>query len=133
MHYDLMVAARKALAEEYESEYPIAYENVEFKPPSNGGMWLAFHYTEAETVYASLDRKCRYYVGMVQVNVIFAPGSGTDKARKIAKGIADFFDDGKMFETGYVSQGGEVRPIQKSETGWLVPVRFYVRAEEKRK
>lgn len=133
MHYDLMVAARKALAEEYESEYPIAYENVEFKPPSNGGMWLAFHYTEAETVYASLDRKCRYYVGMVQVNVIFAPGSGTDKARKLAKGIADFFDDGKMFETGYVSQGGEVRPIQKSETGWLVPVRFYVRAEEKRK
>lgn len=133
MHYDLMVAARKALAEEYESEYPIAYENVEFKPPSKGGMWLAFHYTEAETVYASLDRKCRYYVGMVQVNVIFAPGSGTDKARKIAKGIADFFDDGKMFETGYVSHGGEVRPIQKSETGWLVPVRFYVRAEEKRK
>lgn len=133
MHYDLMVAARKALAEEYESEYPIAYENVEFKPPSNGGMWLAFHYTEAETVYASLDRKCRYYVGMVQVNVIFAPGVGTDKARKIAKGIADFFDDGKMLETGYISQGGEVRPIQKSETGWLVPVRFYVRAEEKRK
>lgn len=133
MHYDLMVAARKALAEEYESEYPIAYENVEFKPPSNGGMWLAFHYTEAETVYASLDRKCRYYVGMVQVNVIFAPGSGTDKARKIAKGIADFFDDGKMLETGYISRGGEVRPVQKSETGWLVPVRFYVRAEEKRK
>ena len=133
MHYDLMVAARKALAEEYESEYPIAYENVEFKPPSNGGMWLAFHYTEAKTVYASLDRKCRYYVGMVQVNVIFAPGVGTDKARKLAKGIADFFEDGKMFETGYVSQGGEVRPIQKSETGWLVPVRFYVRAEEKRK
>ena len=65
--------------------------------------------------------------------MIFAPGSGTDKARKIAKEIADFFDDGKMFETGYVSQGGEVRPIQKSETGWLVPVRFYVRAEEKRK
>lgn len=133
MHYDLMVAARKALAEEYESEYQIAYENVEFKPPSNGGMWLAFHYTEAETVYASLDRKCRYYVGMVQVNVIFAPGSGTDKARKIAKGIADFFDDGKMLETGYISRGGEVRPVQKSETGWLVPVRFYVRAEEKRK
>lgn len=90
MHYDLMVAARKALAEEYESEYPIAYENVEFKPPSKGGMWLSFHYTEAETVYASLDRKCRYYVGMVQVNVIFAPGVGTDKARKLAKGIADF-------------------------------------------
>lgn len=133
MHYDLMVAARKALAEEYESEYPIAYENVEFRPPSNGGMWLAFHYTEAETVYASLDRKCRYYVGMVQVNVIFAPGTGTDKARKLAKGIADFFEDGKMLEAGYINRGGEVRPIQKSETGWLIPVRFYVRAEEKRK
>lgn len=119
MHYDLMVAARKALAEEYESEYPIAYENVEFKPPSKGGMWLSFHYTEAETVYASLDRKCRYYVGMVQVNVIFAPGVGTDKARKLAKGIADFFEDGKILETGYISQGGEVRPVQRAKRAGL--------------
>lgn len=132
MHYDLMLSARKSLAVEYESQYQIAYENVEFSPPGDGGIWLQYHYSEAETVFASLDRKCRYYVGMVQVNVVFQPGSGTDKARRLAKEIADFFDDGKMLETGYVVQGGEVRPVQKSETGWLVPVRFYVRAEEKR-
>lgn len=133
MHYELMVTARKALAVEFESRYPIAFENVDFRPPNHGEMWLQYHYHEAETVFASLDRKCRYYVGMVQVNVVCAPGAGTDKARRLAKEIADFFDDGKMLENGYISQGGEVRPIQKSETGWLVPVRFYVRAEEKRK
>lgn len=132
MHYDLMLAARKALAEQYERRYPIAYENVEFVPPADGSQWLAFHYKEVDTDYLSLDRKCRSFIGMVQVNIVFAPGSGTDKARRLAKDIADFFEDGKMLDVGYIYEGGEVRPIQKSETGWLVPVRFSVRVEEKR-
>ncbi|QDH94243.1 hypothetical protein [Escherichia phage vB_EcoS_PHB17] len=132
MHYELMLAARKALAEQYERRYPIAYENVEFVPPADGSQWLAFHYKEVDTAYLSLDRKCRSFIGMVQVNIVFAPGSGTDKARRLAKDIADFFEDGKMLDVGYIFEGGEVRPIQKSETGWLVPVRFSVRVEEKR-
>lgn len=133
MHYDLMLAARKALAKEYENRYPIAYENVNFEPPKNGDTWLKFDYVEVDSEYLSLDRKCRSYIGMVQIGVVFAPGSGTDSARMLAKQIADFFYDGKMLETGYVSEGAEVRPIQKSETGWLVPVRFNVRVEERRK
>lgn len=132
MHYELMLAARKALADAYERRFAIAYENVEFTPPADGSPWLAFHYKEVDTAYLSLDRKCKSYIGLVQVNIIFAPGSGTDKARRLAKDIADFFEDGKMLEHGYIYEGGEVRPIQKSETGWLVPVRFSVRAEEKR-
>lgn len=133
MHYELMLAARKALAEEFENRYGIAYENVEFIPPRDGSMWLAFHYVEVATDTLSLDRKCKSYIGMVQVNVICSPGSGTDRARQLAKEIADFFNDDTMLEAGYIYQSGEVRPIQKSETGWLVPVRFSVRAEEKRK
>lgn len=132
MHYDLMLAARKALAEQYERRYKIAYENVEFVPPGDGSQWLAFHYKEVESAYLSLDRKCRSFIGMVQINIVFAPGSGTDKARRLAKDIADFFQDGKMLDVGYIYEGGEVRPIQKSESGWLVPVRFSVRVEEKR-
>ena len=132
MHYELMLAARKALAEEYENTFKIAYENVEFVPPNDVSPWLAFHYKEVSSDYLSLDRKCRSYIGLVQVNIIFAPGAGTDKARRLAKNIADFFEDGKMLEHGYIYEGGEVRPVQKSETGWLVPVRFSVRVEEKR-
>ena len=39
MHYELMVTARKALAAEFESRYPIAFENVDFRPPNHGEMW----------------------------------------------------------------------------------------------
>lgn len=130
MHYELMLAARRALAGRYEKRYPISYENVSFTPPADGGLWLAFHYTEVSSEYMSLDRRCRSYIGMVQVNVVMPPGSGTDKGRQFAKDIANFFEDGKMLRTGYVSEGGEVKPVQKSETGWIVPVRFLVRFDE---
>lgn len=133
MHYELMVAARKALTARFHEYYSIAYENVTFTPPPLGEMWLKFDYAEVSSDYLSLDRKCRSYIGMVQVGVVIPAGGGTDRPRQVAKEIADFFEDGKMLEAGYVSEGGEVRPIQKGETGWLVPVRFYVRADEKRR
>lgn len=129
MDYDLMLSARKALAVEYEGRYPIAYENVDFVPPGDGSMWLAFYYVESEPLRLSLDRKCVSYLGMVQVNVVFAPGTGTDKARLLAKEIADFFKDGKMLDVGYIYEGAAVRPVQKSETGWIVPIRFVVRVD----
>ena len=132
MHYELMLAARKALAAEFENQYSIAYENITFTPPANGGIWLKFDYIEADTKFLSLDRKCVSYIGMVQVSVVLAPGSGADRSRQLANAIAKFFEDGKMLETGYVSEGGAVKPIQKSESGWLIPVRFTVRTEEKR-
>lgn len=127
MHYELSVAARMALAQEYEREYMIAYENVDFVPPGDGGIWLKYDYTEADTLFLSLDRKCKSFIGMVQIAVIFPPGSGIDTARKVAKNIADFFEDGKMLSIGYIYEGAIVHPVQKSETGWFYPVRFYVR------
>lgn len=132
MHYELMLAARKAVSIEYQHNYSIAYENVVFTPPDNGDMWLKFDYVEVSSDYLSLDRMCRSYIGMVQIGVICQPGGGTDRMRMLAKEIADFFYDGKMLEHGYIYEGGEVKPIQKSETGWLVPVRFYVRFDERR-
>ena len=131
MHYELMLAARKELAKWFGGEYDICYENVEFTPPKCGKLWLAYHYKEVESEIVSLRRTDRVFVGMVQVNVVFPPASGTDKARKLAKDIADFFEDGKMLETGYISEGGYVCPVQKSETGWMIPVRFAVRFDKK--
>ncbi|QVW27737.1 tail protein [Hafnia phage Pocis76] len=132
MHYDLMLAARKELAKGFERQYSIAYENIHFTPPDAGDHWLAYHYTEVDTAYLSLDRRCISYIGMVQVNIVFPPNSGTDRPRMLAKDIANFFYDGKILETGYISEGASVKPVQKSETGWMIPVRFLVRYDEKK-
>lgn len=127
MHYELSVAARVALAEQFGKAYSISYENVEFIPPGDGGIWLKYDYKEADTIYHDLKRTCISYIGMVQIGIQFPPGSGIDKARKLAKDIADFFEDGKMLSDGYISEGAKVHPVQKSESGWFYPVRFYVR------
>lgn len=132
MHYEMSVAARKALAKQYDNQYGIAYENVMFTPPNFGDAWLKFDYAEADTIYLSIDRKCISYIGMVQISVVFQPNSGVDRARALAKDIANFFEDGKILDTCYISEGARVHPMQKSETGWLIPIRFYVRTEEKR-
>lgn len=131
MHYEMMVDSRVALAKEFGREYAIAYENVEFIPPADGSMWLKFDYMEADTRFMSLSRDCVSYIGIVQVGIVFPPGSGTDKPRLLAKRIAAFFYDGRMLEHGYIYSGAEVRPAQKSETGWMIPVRFSVRIDGK--
>lgn len=131
MHYELMLAARVLLDTQFGPAYSISYENVPFVPPSDGSMWLKFDYMEAETRFLSLDRKCKSYIGIVQVAVIFSPGDGTDAARRAASDIAKFFYDGRMLQHGYIYQGAEVRPVQKHETGYMIPVRFTVRFDEK--
>ncbi|QHR69624.1 tail terminator [Escherichia phage haarsle] len=131
MHYELMLSARKALATEYENRFMISYENVEFTPPGDGSPWLKFDYTEVDTEYLSLDRKCVSYIGMIQVGIVFPPGYGTDRPRVLAKEIAQFFYDGKMLEHGYIYEGARVHKPLKSESGWILPIRFYVRIETK--
>lgn len=131
MHYELSVAARMEFAKEYEKRFPIKYENVDFTPPADGGIWLKFDYKEADTIYHDLKRECVSYIGMVQIGIEFPPGSGVDTSRQIAKDIAAFFKDGKMLSIGYISEGAKVHPVQKSETGWFYPVRFYVRYDGK--
>lgn len=132
MHYDMMVCARKALADGFGDRYKIAYENIKFTPPDDGGMWLKFNYMESATNRNSLDRKCTSFLGLVQIGIIVPPSLGLDNARLLAKEIADYFPDGKMFNANiYIYSGGEVRPAQKSETGWLLPIRFTVRSEKR--
>lgn len=134
MHYELSVSARAELIKfSGANKIQVAFENRNFTPPAGGGMWLKFDYIEADTQFLSLDRKCRSYIGLVQVSVIFTPGFGVDNGRAMAKEIADFFDDGKMLNVGYISEGGTVHRMIKQDSGWLIPVRFNVRYDEKRK
>lgn len=130
MQYELSIASKKVVSQSAKAIAPsllISWENVGFTPPS--GMWLKFDYTEADTVTYGLSRKCKYYVGMVQVSLVFPPGNGVDKARQLANQLAESFVDGTMLETGYIYEGGVVHPVVKSQSGWLIPVRFYVRLD----
>lgn len=130
MHFDLSVAARKAVMDEYRGKLPLCLEGSPFSPPSNGATWMKFDYFESETIGYGLRKKCKSYIGMVQLSIFFMPSNGVDAARKLAKDIANFFYDDKMLSTGYIYSGGEVRPIQKDAGGWMLPIRFYVRFDQ---
>ncbi|MCF0178634.1 MAG: hypothetical protein HUJ97_00110 [Bacteroidales bacterium] len=132
MHYELSVACRKLVSDaavDVAGGLPVAYENCGFTPPANGGNWLKFDYTEVDTVTWSLQRTCRYYVGMCQVSIFFAPGTGVDRPRQLASQLANAFADGTMLDSGYIYEGGTVHPVVKSQSGWFIPVRFYVRLD----
>lgn len=140
MHYELYQAAQEALFKWFGNSYRIMTENSEFTPPADGSPWLKFDYLEAATMTVSLDRKCKVYLGIAQIGVVFSPGAGVNEARKIADDVAKAALDGIMLsvtddngenpvEVGYIVEGGEVRPVQKHNSGWMIPVRFTVRAE----
>lgn len=129
--YDLSRAARKALSDAFGSRFNIQYENAPSSEPHDGTAWLKFDYLPADTIYQSLDRKCKSIIGMVQIGIVIPPDSGIDSHRLLAKEIANFFEDGKILGVGYVSVGGQSHPIQKSDRGWFLPVRFYVRYDGK--
>jgi hypothetical protein len=132
MHYELSIAARALVARVargLSTPLPVACENVAFTPPADGSMWLKFDYTEVETVTWSLQRTCRRYVGMVQVGVHFSPGIGVDRPRQVASSLAQSFVDGTILDSGYIYEGGIVNPVVKSQSGWFIPVRFYVRID----
>lgn len=131
MHYDIALKCKTAAAKfAADNGIMIASDNVDFKPPANGGTHLKFSYIEADSRSVSLSRDCRVYLGLVQVDVIFKPGTGTDAARLIAQNVAKYFPEGKVIDSVnkvYVSEWAEVSGVQKHETGWFFPVRFTVR------
>lgn len=134
MHYDIALKCKAAAAKfAADNGIMIASDNVDFKPPANGGTYLKFSYVEADSRSVSLSRECRVYLGLVQVDVIFKPGTGTDSARLIAQNVAKYFPEGKIIDSVnkvYVSEWAEVHGVQKHETGWFFPVRFTVRCEQ---
>lgn len=128
---DLSNAVRTALFSGFKSRFSIMAENVSFKDPEDGSAWLKFDYFPVEKIYRSIDRKCIRIRAMVQIGIVFAPDNGMTEARTIAKEIANFFKDGKILDVGFVFEGASSRPVQKSERGWLLPVRFTVQYDEK--
>lgn len=126
-HFEMSEDARAAVFAEFASQHPIAAENIPFTPPADGSPWLKFDYMEASTDVLDLARRCMSFIGLVQLSVHFSPGVGVTTPRRIAKQIATFAQDGKIIGQGYVYTPGDVRPVQKAENGWFIPVRFSIR------
>ena len=131
MHYDIALKCKAAAAKfAAENGLKVAVDNVDFRPPTGGETYLKVSYVEADSRSVDLSRKCRVYLAMVQVDVIFKPGNGTDHARLIAQNVAKYFPEGEIIDPinkVYVSEWAEVSGVQKHETGWFFPVRFTVR------
>lgn len=131
MHFELEEAARE-LVSRIAGDDVVAWPNVAFTPPADGSPYLKFDYMPAISEPVSLDRKCRYYVGIVQVSVIFQPEMGTRYAREVAKTFCAGVTDGLELTDGYVYNACEVFSIISTDTGLSLPMRFKVRAEEHR-
>lgn len=131
MHYDIALKCKAAAAKfAADNGIMIASDNADFIPPAGGDTYLKVSYVEADSRSVDLSRKCRVYLAMVQIDVIFKPGIGTDSARLIAQNVAKYFPEGKIIDSVnkvYVSEWAEVSGVQKHETGWFFPVRFTVR------
>lgn len=131
MHYDMALKCKAAVAKlAAENGLRVAGDNVDFIPPKGGETYLKVSYVEADSRSVDISRKCRVYMGMVQIDVIFKPGNGTDHARLVAQNVAKYFPEGEIIDPinkVYVSEWAEVHGVHKHETGWFFPVRFTVR------
>ncbi|WNO47131.1 hypothetical protein [Klebsiella phage P1011] len=131
MHYEMALKCKAAVAKlAADNGLKVASDNVDFIPPRGGETYLKVSYVEADSRSVDLSRKCRVYLAMVQIDVIFKPGIGTDSARLIAQNVAKYFPEGEIIDSVnkvYVSEWAEVSGVQKHETGWFFPVRFTVR------
>lgn len=131
MHYEMALKCKAAVAKfAAENGLKVAGDNVDFIPPKGGETYLKTSYVEADSRSVDLSRNCRFYLAMVQIDVIFKPGFGTDHARLIAQNVAKYFPEGEIIDPinkVYVSEWAEVHGVQKHETGWFFPVRFTVR------
>ena len=133
MHYEMALKCKAAVAKFAAGNgLKVASDNVGFIPPRGGETYLKVSYVEADSRSVDLSRKCRVYLAMVQIDVIFKPGIGTDCARIVAQRVAKSFPEGTIVDRDsklYVSEWAEVHGVQKHETGWFFPVRFTVRCE----
>lgn len=133
MHYDMALKCKAAVAKfAAENGLRVAGDNVDFRPPAGGETYLKVSYVEAYSRSVDISRKCRVYLAMVQIDVIFKPGIGTDNARIIAQRVAKSFPEGKIIDSVnkvYVSEWAEVHGVHKHDAGWFFPVRFTVRCE----
>lgn len=69
---------------------PVAFENVEFTRPDEGG-WLEIHFLAEASAARGLDASGRTAYGMFQVSVYMPQGTGMRAVSELAREVADLF------------------------------------------
>lgn len=69
---------------------PVAYENVEFSQPEDGG-WLELHFIADDSVVRGLDASGRTDIGMFQISIYVPQGEGMGAVSALAREIANLY------------------------------------------
>lgn len=86
MTYDDARAAIESLFAAGWSPTPVAFQNVDFKPPTDGGAWVRLTLENDRAVQASFGGDLRRFRcrGSAQVEIFTEAGAGTSQARQLA-------------------------------------------------
>lgn len=133
MHAEISVAVRKYL-EQNITDYPLAYDNVLFDPPSDQ-TYLAIHVLPSVTETEDLARVMQTFIAMVQVDIVCPVNSGETAPKRLADRVAKLLFDGTILpidtvtpaQRAFITEHGEVFPQVTGDTSFKIPVRSYVR------
>ncbi|MGI4841427.1 MAG: phage tail terminator-like protein [Janthinobacterium lividum] len=80
-----------AWANAREPKLPIAFEDVEFTPPSDGNAYLQAYLLPSNTDSADLEGAHVLYQGVFQISIVTAAGNGRGAASAIADELRALF------------------------------------------
>lgn len=119
---DIYNAAMTLLAT-IPSGTPIAYPNVDFKPPAaQDALWLVADHFPNNNRELVLSSDGTLYLGFIQVSVYFRPNQGIVKALTEAEAVVDLFPKSTALGIARVEGVASIAPPVYDESVGFVPV-----------
>lgn len=111
---------------------PVAWENIEFTPPS-AGLYLAAYDMPATPRTLDLGLRCRTYSGVYQVNVVAPAGTGRSDAEALARQVAALFPEGQEMQgdgfTCWITSTPAIFRGIPTSVSYSIPVSLNYRAD----
>ena len=121
----------KAWADAHTPALPIAFENVQFTPPT--GLYLAAYLLPADTSSQDLEGALRNRLGVFQVNIVAPAGTGPGPGQAIAAELDALFPVNlRLTNAGFFVQTTSPtreRSAVSSEDRHMVPVDLTYRSD----
>lgn len=112
---------------------PIAFEDVEFTPPADGGTYLQAYLLPSNTDSTDLEGAHTLYQGVFQISIVTAAGQGRGAASAIADEIRALFPNNSGLSqsgmTVYVMSPLSTASAIQGDTTTALPTSFRYRAD----
>lgn len=112
---------------------PIAFEDVAFNPPSDGGTYLQAYLLPARTDSQDLEGAHTAFFGVFQVSIVTASGNGRGAASAIADELRELFPNNLDVTRGgltvYVRSPLSTASAITGDTTSTTPTSFQYRAD----